>query len=324
MSVIDGIFKMKYIRLISLLLCFLLLPFFCFADDYIDKEDTFRAEKSTEQEFTSTQMEVDEAFLRDYIIKKSNIIYISVKQDTSMNGEYKVDNIGEIDFPLVGKIKIEGKTTIETREHIQALLEKDFIRNPIVTLDLIDYTKANIHLSGQLVKPGSYPITNHTTLTEAIKLAGGFTKIANHSIITVNSSINSQSESVKQVFNYDLIIKGQQKNPILKGNESIVVDALIPVKVDGGVLKPGITLIQPGLSLRKVIEMAGGFSKMADIKDIIVRTATEENKYLENKYDYEKIMNAQADMPIILANDHIIIGECSKKFNVFGKTLCIK
>jgi protein involved in polysaccharide export with SLBB domain len=302
------------------MLCFFLLPFFCFADDYIDKEGTFPAENSSEQEFTSTKMEVDEAFFRDYIIKKGNIVYISVKQDVSMNGEYKVNSMGEIDFPLVGKIKIEGKTTIETREHIQALLEKDFIRNPIVTLDLIDYTKANIHLSGELVTPGSYPITNHTTLTDAIKLAGGFTKFANQSMITINNSINSQSDT----FNYDLIIKGQQKNPRLKGNESIVVDALIPVKVDGGVVKPGITYIQPGLSLRKVIEMAGGFSKMADIKDIIVRTATEENKYLENKYDYEKIMNAQADMPIILANDHIIIGECSKKFNVFGKTLCIK
>jgi polysaccharide biosynthesis/export protein len=307
-------------------LCYLLIfsPSICFANDYIDYEGAVTPKNAQTSASASSKNDIGDEFLKNYKIKKGNVLHISVEQDGTMNRDYQVDQQGEIDFPLLGKLYVQDKNIAEISEHIQALLAKDFIRSPIVILDLIEYDQPSIELTGQVLHPGRYFIKDKIPLTSAINLAGGFTNQADRSAIKLIDDPNIKVNNAEQIFNYDLIINGRQKDPLLDGNQKVYVDSLIALSVQGAVLKPGIIFVQPGSSLIKAIENAGGFSKMADLSNIVLKRVGIDNNDVETQYNYEAIVDDKNKTTVVRPNDQIMVGECSKKFELFGKTICIR
>ncbi len=85
---------------------------------------------------------------------------------------YMVDLNGEIEIPLVGKIKVEGMTTREFRDVLRIKLEK-YLQSPTVR---VNYSSFKVTLLGEVLQPGLYQATNEKlTLTEALGLAGDLT-----------------------------------------------------------------------------------------------------------------------------------------------------
>lgn len=83
---------------------------------------------------------------------------------------YLVDTKGEIDFPVLGKLKIGGLTRDELIEFLKSKLEPDYILNPNINVRISNY---KITVLGDVKMPGSYIIPNERiTILEAIGLAG--------------------------------------------------------------------------------------------------------------------------------------------------------
>lgn len=87
---------------------------------------------------------------------------------------YLVDPQGEIDFPILGKIKAEGLTRAELTHRIkQKLIKEDLIKDPIVTVQFLNY---KISVMGEVSRPGSFNISgDRITLLEALSMAGDLT-----------------------------------------------------------------------------------------------------------------------------------------------------
>lgn len=85
---------------------------------------------------------------------------------------YLIDNAGNIEFPVIGTIKLGGLTRIEAVEKLKSELKK-FIKSPIVNLRIMNY---KVSVMGEVARPGSYPIqTERLTLPEALSMAGDLT-----------------------------------------------------------------------------------------------------------------------------------------------------
>ena len=83
---------------------------------------------------------------------------------------YLVDTKGEIDFPILGKIKIGGLTREETIELLKSKLSPDYIKEPNVNIKIVNY---KISVMGDVRSPGSYNIPNERiTILDALALAG--------------------------------------------------------------------------------------------------------------------------------------------------------
>lgn len=83
---------------------------------------------------------------------------------------YLVDNKGEIDFPVIGKIKIGGLTRDETIELLRSKLSPDYIKDPNINIRIANY---KISVMGDVRRPGSYNIPNERiTILDALALAG--------------------------------------------------------------------------------------------------------------------------------------------------------
>ncbi len=86
--------------------------------------------------------------------------------------DYLIDKDGEIDFPVIGKLKIAGLSS----EEVRALLRKElseYLKNPIINIRLKNFT---VTVLGEVRKPGTYAVNGERiTILEALGLAGDLT-----------------------------------------------------------------------------------------------------------------------------------------------------
>ena len=87
---------------------------------------------------------------------------------------YLVDTDGNIDFPILGEIHVEGMTRMQLTELIKnKLIEDDLIKDPIVTVQFLNF---KISVMGEVERPGSFTISgDRITLLEALSMAGDLT-----------------------------------------------------------------------------------------------------------------------------------------------------
>ena len=87
---------------------------------------------------------------------------------------YLVDQNGDIDFPILGKIHVEGLPRMQVTELIkQKLMSEDLIKDPIVTVQFLNF---KVSVMGEVTRPGTFDISgDRITLLEALSMAGDLT-----------------------------------------------------------------------------------------------------------------------------------------------------
>jgi polysaccharide export outer membrane protein len=84
---------------------------------------------------------------------------------------YTVDKNGEIDFPVLGKIKISGMSREEVAERIKTeLINSNLVKDPVLT---VEYANLGFNVMGEVSKPGRYIFDrDHLTILDALSMAG--------------------------------------------------------------------------------------------------------------------------------------------------------
>lgn len=87
---------------------------------------------------------------------------------------YTVDSRGEIDFPVLGKIKVAGFKREDLASFIKSeLIRRDLVKDPVVT---VEYAGLSCKVLGEVSRPGRYYFDrDHFTLLDAISMAGDLT-----------------------------------------------------------------------------------------------------------------------------------------------------
>ena len=93
------------------------------------------------------------------------------------NGEmsgYTLDELGDIDFPVLGKLHVGGMTKSEVATMVKKrLMDESLVNDPVVTVEFM-----NLYFSvlGEVSRAGKYSITkDQITILEAIAMAGDLT-----------------------------------------------------------------------------------------------------------------------------------------------------
>ena len=110
------------------------------------------------------------------------------QSQTSVSGPtYVVDSQGNIEFPVIGKINTENKTTEELRDILKKEISK-YVVNPQVSVRNTNY---KITVLGEVNRPGTYNIQDaRTTLLEVLGLAGDLTIYGNREDVLVLRNID--------------------------------------------------------------------------------------------------------------------------------------
>lgn len=112
---------------------------------------------------------------------------------------YTVDEQGTIEFPVLGKISVLGKTRKEVAQYIQdRLIARDLVSDPIVT---VEYVNLGINILGEVKTPGRINITKDKfTIIDAISAAGDLTING----LRENVMVTRQVDGVNKVYTIDL------------------------------------------------------------------------------------------------------------------------
>ena len=110
------------------------------------------------------------------------------QSQTSASGPtYMVDSQGNIEFPVIGKINTENKTTEELRDILKKEISK-YVVNPQVSVRNTNY---KITVLGEVNRPGTYNIPDaQTTLLEVLGFAGDLSIYGNREDILVLRNID--------------------------------------------------------------------------------------------------------------------------------------
>lgn len=104
---------------------------------------------------------------------------------------YTVDGNGDIDFPVLGKLHIEGLTKSEVIDLIQSRLKSQLVA-PMVT---VRFLNARITVLGEVKRPGTYGLNNgKMTILEALGQAGDLTQYGRRDNVMITRENNGKLE----------------------------------------------------------------------------------------------------------------------------------
>lgn len=158
----------------------------------------------------------------DYVIGPDDVLGIVFWRDADMSGDVTVRPDGNITLPLVGDIRAAGLRPEELREAVKKASVK-FISDPNVTVVVRQINSRNVFVTGNVARPGAYPVSGQMRILQLIAIAGGLTEFADQKNITVTRTSADKVETLK--FNYKDVARGKklEQNVVLKPGDTVVV-----------------------------------------------------------------------------------------------------
>ncbi len=109
----------------------------------------------------------------EYKTGSGDKLRITVFGHEDLSGDFLVDGAGYVSLPLIGNVKAGDSTARELEMAIVDKLKPDFLKNPRVGVEVLNYRP--FYILGEVKNPGSYPYVSGMKVINAIALSGGYT-----------------------------------------------------------------------------------------------------------------------------------------------------
>ena len=158
----------------------------------------------------------------DYIIGTDDLLSIVYWKDKDMSADAKVRPDGRIALPLINEVQAAGLTPEQLHKRITEESKK-YMEDANITVVVREINSRRVFITGEVNKPGPYPLTSATSVLQLISLAGGLRDYANAKKIVIMRRENGRSISLP--FNYKDIASGRklEQNIELKPGDTVVV-----------------------------------------------------------------------------------------------------
>ena len=163
----------------------------------------------------------------DFLIGPEDVLDITVWRNADLSKLVTVRPDGMISLPLIGDIRAQGFTAAQLADKIAVKL-KEFKESPTVAVSVKEINSYNIYVVGEVTKPGKYPLKSHTTVLQAISIAGGFTPFASkNKMQVVRNTIGNDGAAHEDRIpvRYDDLLtgKGEPGNFLLRSGDTVVI-----------------------------------------------------------------------------------------------------
>jgi polysaccharide export outer membrane protein len=158
----------------------------------------------------------------DYVIGADDVLSVVYWRDKDMSGEVTVRTDGKISIPLLNDIQAAGLTPEQLRERLVSESKK-YIEDPNVTIVVKQINSRKVFITGEVVKPGPYPLNGPMTVVQLLALAGGLKDFADSNNIAILRT--EDGHPVRLQFSYKYVTEGKnlRQNITLKPGDTVVV-----------------------------------------------------------------------------------------------------
>lgn len=212
------------------------------------------------------------AEVAEYKLGPGDVIRIAVYQNQDLSLETRLSDGGAISYPLLGALKVGGLSVGEAERLIAEGLKKgDFVKNPQVTVILMQARGSQVSVLGQVNKPGRYALEQAgTRLIDVLALAGGVVPTLGADLVTVLGSRNGQP--FRQVVDLPRVFSSEKRSDdiVLQGNDVVYVERAPLIYIYGEVQRPGQLRLERGMTLLQGLAAGGGLTQRGTEKGIRV------------------------------------------------------
>jgi polysaccharide biosynthesis/export protein len=208
---------------------------------------------------------------------------------------------GTIDYPLIGRVPVGGKTPDQAAAAISTRLLA-YVRHPVVTVAIAQLGQPDVLVLGDVKNPGKYQLRSDAHLTDALAAAGGF---ANTNGAFPEARVSDAQGNVTKVSLEMLLQKGDTSldRPLSEGSVVYVPGPVqFTVDVTGAVDHPGDIQVNEGDHLSVAIAKAGDSQNAhSDLNHIRVIHTADDGKQTTtevNLYQALKAGDEQADVAL--------------------------
>lgn len=140
-----------------------------------------------------TEVPAQKTDLSGYAFAPGDQVRVITLEHRDLSVETAVADDGTIEIPLIGTIMVTGLTVSQLREVITLALDRDFIVDPKVNVEILKYRP--FYVLGEVNSPGSFEYKAGMDVRKAVALAGGYTRRASHDSIEITRPILGKKRS---------------------------------------------------------------------------------------------------------------------------------
>ena len=158
----------------------------------------------------------------EYVIGPDDVLSISFWREKDLSADVTVRPDGKVTVPLLNDVVASGRTPEQLRDAIQQAA-RAFLEDPTPTVVVKEIKSRRVFITGQVEKPGPYPLNDRLTVLQLIAVAGGLKEFADGKSITVMRSVNGRVVALP--FNYRDVIRRKHldQNVELRPGDTVVV-----------------------------------------------------------------------------------------------------
>jgi polysaccharide biosynthesis/export protein len=235
----------------------------------------------------------------DYVVGSQDVLKVTVFDEPSMSGTYRVDPDGSFQYPMLGRVRASGLRPREIADSLKAKLEDGYIRTAQVTVEVEQFRSRSIFIVGEVRSPGKYPMSGDMTLIEALAAAGSTTQQAGTEILILRprnaaatqplTPEQAEQANVTKVNLADLQLGRLSQNVALVEGDTIFVPKAERFFITGQIRTPGAYTYERGLTVLQAISLAGGLTDKGSNRRIkVIRTAN--GKKVERGVDLDDVI----------------------------------
>jgi polysaccharide export outer membrane protein len=207
----------------------------------------------------------------EYRLGAGDVVRITVFQNPELTLESRLTEGGQISFPLLGAVRLGGLSVPEAEKVlVDGLTKGNFLRNPQVTIIVLQVRGSQANVLGQFNRPGRYPLEMaETKLSDLVALAGGVAP-GGADVIVITGLRNGQTFREEVDLPALFGPGGQTRDIVVKNGDAIWVDRQPIVYIYGEVQRPGPMRLERGLTLLQALATGGGLTPRGTEKGIRV------------------------------------------------------
>lgn len=238
-----------------------------------------------------------------------SMISLHVFEETDFDGNYRLDNQGNISIPMVGTVSIGALSLHEAEGAISSkFVAAGVLTESHVVVNLVDFAAQYVAVSGEVNEPGRFPVIAPRTLGDLIATAGGLTVAAGNEIVISRASESGQSPEIvhykRNQSDHSML------NVMVNPGDSVYVKRAGIVYVLGAVYRPG-GFIMPddggGVNVAEALSLASGTSPEAAMNNIRILRKAPDGTWSTFVVRMDKIQKGKATPPQLLAEDIVYV-----------------
>ncbi len=223
-----------------------------------------------------------------YTLGAGDVLRVSVYDHPDLSQEVTLEADGSFQYPLIGPVQAAGLTGRQVEALVAKRLAAGYLVSPQVGVTVTQYKSQQVYVMGAVKAPGPYPLQRQATLLEMLSAAGGPTPDAGVEVLLVRA-IDKQAvmsghhatspalvgQPLMRVDLEQLLGGGVPQRIPLQDGDVIYVPASAFIYVTGEILRPSRYRLERDTTVFKAITLAGGFTKFAAKKTMLVQRVVE-------------------------------------------------